>query len=127
MQTLSYGFQLPQSGDKGPVLFPALEANIQQLNDHTHDGTNSPLIPASNIEGVSVSIPSSGWAAFGGPIGEYRQVVSMAPGFEFDKSSVKFRTVDGDYVYPTVKRISNISYYVHCNDPSVSLVAIHGG
>lgn len=49
MQTLTYGFKKPQVTDKGAIVFPALEANWQQVNDHNHDGVNSALISASNI------------------------------------------------------------------------------
>lgn len=46
MITLSYGYEKPQNGDTGDVFFPALERDIQRLNDHTHDGVNSPFISA---------------------------------------------------------------------------------
>ena len=49
MQTLTYGFKKPQVTDKGPVVFPALEANWQQVNDHNHDGANSALISPNSI------------------------------------------------------------------------------
>jgi hypothetical protein len=44
MITLSYGFKKPELKDLGPVVFPALEDNWQQVNDHDHDGLNSAKI-----------------------------------------------------------------------------------
>lgn len=60
MITLSYGFEKPVNGDTGDVFFPALERDIQRLNDHTHDGVNSPFIsaqaPASMINLFSPAV-----------------------------------------------------------------------
>ena len=44
MIILSYGFKKPELKDLGPVVFPALEDNWQQVNDHDHDGLNSAKI-----------------------------------------------------------------------------------
>jgi hypothetical protein len=58
---LSKGYILPQTGDKGDVFFPALEFDIQRLNDHNHNGVNSEKIPTTNIDPVKQSLPSAGW------------------------------------------------------------------
>jgi len=65
--TLSHGFVKPQTGDRGVVWFPALEGNIQKLNDHTHDGSNSSLISitALNRSPLSQSLLLAGWSAVG--------------------------------------------------------------
>ena len=41
MIVLSNGYKLPETGDFGDVWFPALEDNIQRINTHNHDGTDS--------------------------------------------------------------------------------------
>lgn len=127
MQTLSYGFQLPQTGDRGENLFTPLEQNIQKLNDHTHDGINSALINAFSIASAQSLINASGWVAFGGPVGEYRQLVTMAPGYNFDTDTMSFRTADGAYAYPKVLKNNDTSYYIYCNDPSVTFKVVYGG
>ena len=56
--TLSYGFIKPQSGDPMATWQSALESDVQQLNDHTHDGTNSALISAKSISTGTVTTTS---------------------------------------------------------------------
>lgn len=126
MQTLSYGFLLPETGDLGPVVFPALEANIQQLNDHTHDGTNSSLLTAASIAGIPVAIPSGSWAAFG-PTGHYRQLVTLPAGFSYDTVQISFRLSTGEYLTPQVEKVSATQYYIYSIDNTLSFVACYGG
>ena len=42
--TLSNGYIKPEDGDTGAVWFDALEDNIQRVNDHNHDGSNSEIV-----------------------------------------------------------------------------------
>lgn len=127
MITLSYGFQLPQSGDKGTNLFSALEANITQLNQHNHDGQNSSLLNAYSIKSGQGQALAANWASFGGPIGEYNQLMTMASGFTFGLCTMSFRTLDGFYCYPKVQRVSDTSYYVYTNDPTQTFNVVYGG
>lgn len=126
MQTLSYGFLLPDDGDLGPVVFPALEANIQQLNDHTHNGTNSSLLTAASIAGVPVVVPFASWVAFG-PTGHYRQLVTLPAGFSYDTVQISFRLSTGEYLTPQVEKISATQYYVYTIDNTLDFVAVYGG
>jgi hypothetical protein len=57
--TLSYGYKKPQTGDKGSSWFPDLEHDIQQLNDHTHNGVTSAKIPTTNISPVKYVLSGS--------------------------------------------------------------------
>lgn len=125
--TLSYGFIIPKAGEKGPTVFPALEANIQRLNDHNHDGVNSAPISAFQIKSAQSAIPASAWQSYGGPIGQYRQLVTMAPGYTFDTSTMSFRTLAGQYVYPSISKADQTSFYIYSNDPTVGLVVNYGG
>lgn len=128
MKILSYGYQLPETGDKGEKAFLPLEQNIQQLNDHSHNGEDSAVLSGSNIGSVQIQVPSSNWASYpGAPIGFLRQVVEMAPGFAFDLKNAQFRDASGHYVYPSVERIDQNSFYVYSIDPTLSLVANYGG
>lgn len=127
MQTLTYGFLLPQTGDKGTPLWTALQANIQKTNDHNHDGINSAPISATAIASQQQAISHTNWTAYGGPIGHYRQLVTMAAGFKFDLNNISFRTAAGAYVYPTVERVNPTSFYIYTIDPTMDLVANYGG
>jgi len=127
--TLTYGFIKPQSGDRGSSLWTALEDNIQQLNDHTHNGTNSAKLPAQSITGVTQTIASGSWVTYGGPTGFYRQQVTVPAGFDFDVVSISFRESGstGAAIYPTVERVSDTQYLVYTIDNTADMVAVYGG
>lgn len=125
MLTLTYGYKKPQSNDKGPVVFPAMEGNIQQLNDHDHDGANSKKLAGSSIDGSTQTILSANWVAIAD--GQYRQLVTVLAGYNFDTKTISFRTPTGDYLYPTVERVSAFSFYVYTNDNTISYTAVYGG
>lgn len=126
MLTLSYGFKLPQDGDKGDALFTALEDNITRVNDHTHNGTNSPALTATSIVGVPQNILSANWVA-NGPTGFYRQLVTLPPGFDFDLVHISTRLSTGDYVAAEIEKVSDTQYYVYTIDNTISFVAVYGG
>lgn len=125
MLTLTYGFKLPQTNDKGPIVFPALEGNIQQLNDHDHDGANSSKLTAKSIEGDTQTLLAVNWVAQGN--GEYRQLVTIPAGYDYDKVQIGFRLPSGNYVLPTVERVSTTQFYVYTNDSSLNYTAVYGG
>lgn len=126
MQTLSYGYQKPQTGDKGTPLFTALEQNIQRVNDHNHDGVNSPPLTAQSIQGIQDTILAANWVAFG-PTGHYRQLVTMIAGFNYDTCFMSFRLSSGDYVTPTVEKFSGTQYYVYTTDNTLDFKVTYGG
>jgi hypothetical protein len=126
MQTLSYGYKLPENGDKGTPLWQALEFDISRLNGHNHDGSNSAPLTAQSIVGISQNISAAGWGAYG-PTGHYRQLVTMLPGFDFDKVFISFRTAAGVYVTPTVEKFSATEFYIYSIDNTLNLVAVYGG
>lgn len=130
MITLSYGLQLPETGDDqtNDELFTALEENITQLDGHTHNGVDSPNLTAQSIVGITQTISSASWATYGGaPTGHYRQTVTLPPGFDFDTVSISFRTTAGAYIYPSVEKVSDTQMYVYTTDNSINFLAVYGG
>lgn len=125
--TLTYGQKIPEAGERGVPLYEIIEDNFTRLDGHNHDGINSPLLTAQAFVGVVQTILAAGWATYGGPIGHYRQLVTMAPGFLFNTTKIAFRTSDGEYVVPTVERVSNTTYYIYTTDNTQDLTAIYGG
>jgi hypothetical protein len=125
--TLTYGQKIPDAGDRGVPLFQDLEDNFTRLDSHNHDGVNSPLLTAQAFIGVAQTILAANWVTYGGPIGHYRQLVSMSPGFLFNTTKIGFRTSAGQYIYPTVERVSNTSYYLYSTDNTIDFIAIYGG
>lgn len=124
--TLTYGTKIPLAGERGVPLFEMLEENFTRWDGHNHDGVNSPLLTAQAFVGVTQNILSANWVAFG-PTGHYRQLVTMAPGFLFNTTKIGFRTTSGHYIYPTVERQSNTSFYVYTIDNTQDMVALYGG
>lgn len=124
MQTLSYGYQKPQTGDLGPVVFPALENNIQRLNDHNHDGSNSAQLTRTAVASSTQILSSVNWVATSN--GNYRQAVTMPAGFDYDTISLEFRLTDFSIFHPTVERISDTSFYVYINDNTQNVTVIYG-
>lgn len=121
MITLSYGYLKPQNGvDAGDVFFPAMETNIQKVNDHTHNGVNSALIAKT-----TQNILSSNWvvAPIGG--GLYMQVMTMPSPYLYDSCNMCFRLSDGSVFYPTIERVSTNSYRIFINDNTLNAIGIY--
>lgn len=125
MQTLSYGYKLPEANDKGTILFTALEFNIQRVNDHDHDGSNSKKLSSSAVEGTPVTILAGNWVDLGN--GNYRQSVSIPAAYDFDTVQLSFRLPSGHYVFPTVEKIDDAQLWVYTNDNSTNYIMLCGG
>lgn len=125
MITLSYGYKLPETNDKGSSFFPALEDNITRINSHDHDNSNSKAINITSIANVTQSILPGAWVADGG--GVYKQTIVMAGGTSFDDRHISFRAVNGPtgIMYLKAVRLSGTSYEVYINDNTIELLAIY--
>lgn len=126
MLTLSYGFKKPQSGDQGATFFTDMETNVQKMNDHTHNGTDSASLPAQSVLGVPQTVALGSWVAHGAT-GHYRQQVTVPAGFDFDNVQISFRTSAGAVIYPTVEKVSDTQYYVYTTDNTIDFIAVYGG
>lgn len=124
--TLTYGQKIPDAGDRGVPLFQDLEDNFTRLDSHNHDGVNSPLLTQIFV-GIADTIAAASWVTYGGPIGHYRQLVTMHLGFLFDSSKMSFRTTGGKYIYPSVERVTNLTYYIYTTDNTQDYIAVYGG
>lgn len=118
IQTLSYGYKQPQNDDGGDLFFPAMQSNIQQLNDHVHDGLTSALIPT-----VSQAISHTTWVAVVGVPGLYSQVVTMPTGLLFAKVVIQLRDSTGNVVENQIDAATSNTYTVFTNDNTLDLVA----
>lgn len=128
MQTLSYGYKLPEDGDRGNIFFPGLEDNIQRLNDHTHNGSNSSLLTAASSVATTQTVSAASWVAYGSD-GYYRQLVTMPTGIAFETHAIEFRisggTFDGHVFYPNIEKVSATTFYVYINDNTQTIKAIY--
>lgn len=127
MIVLSFGYKKPQAGDKGSLFFPALEFDIQRLNDHNHDGNNSTKLTAQSIVGIADTISSAGWVSLGG--GNYHQVVTMPPSTTFDLYAMAFRITSGPdtgaEIHPTIVKVGVNTYDIEVNDNTIDLSVLY--
>ncbi len=123
--TLSYGFQRPETGDKGSVFWPILEDNITQLNSHSHNGTNSALLTAAASVATVQPLDSSGWGSLSD--GLYRRTVTMPAaltgiGGTYAKYSIEIRDfTSGRRLFLQTERVSDTTFYVWCNDNTIDI------
>ena len=121
MLTLTYGFKKPQTNDRGSVVFPALEANWQQVNDHDHNGVNSKKISSASFDKLTQTIAAGSWVLVAN--GHYRQLVTLPGTNLFDNVTLSFRDDTGAWVYPTVVKNSSNTYYVYVSNNTLTLTA----
>lgn len=117
MQTLSKGYKKPQTGDFGSGAsgwFPAMEDNIDQLNDHEHDGVDGFQIKSSNLDGQIVSVLSGAFVDQGD--GYWRATVNSPGGVNINKIQATMRdATTREVMYGKVIRASNTAVYVYLN------------
>ncbi len=124
MLTLTYGYKKPETNDRGNIFFVPLAADIQQLNDHFHNGVDSALIPGSSIIKPTTSILAVGWSATSG--GRYRQEITLPTGFLFASAIIRFITAAGNVAELTTELGSAANkYYVYVNDNTLALTAVY--
>jgi len=121
MLTLSFGFKQPENGDLGAIVFPALEGNISQLNDHDHDGVNSTKIPSSSLAKLTQIVSAGNFVLEGDDI--YIQTLNLPAALTYN--SVVFLVKegvsgDGPVVYLDINKVSDSQYTVRTNDNSKS-------
>jgi hypothetical protein len=128
--TLSYGFEKPATGDKGTVFWPALEDNIQQLNDHTHNGTNSARLTSVGSQATVQSVTAVGWSSVGD--GLYRQLVTLpaaltAVGGVYNDYKIQIRNAAATerVLLLPVEKVSTTTFYVWINDNTIALKVIY--
>lgn len=114
LTTLTYGYEKPDNAAVGSQHFPAMERNVQRMNDHRHDGDDGAQIAAT-----TQVVDSANWGAdLGGT--SYRQEITMPENFEFDTSRIEVRRSTGEMVYPTIVKTQATKFYLYTNDNTAS-------
>lgn len=124
MLTLSNGYLQPETGDRGSVWFPAIESNIQRLNDHNHNGVNSEMLTPEAFAGLtdSTSLIPANWVLQAN--GLYRAPVTMPGNTQFDTRSIILRT-NGRRLYADIEKITDNTFYVYVNDNSLTVTVLY--
>lgn len=115
---LTYGFKKPANPDTGATFWDDLAFDIQQTNDHTHNGVNSaPLVKNQTIS-------SGAWGSdLGG--GKYKQTITLPGSLTYDTIGISHRIASGHLAYPTVEKVSSTTYDIYTNDNTISFVAVY--
>jgi hypothetical protein len=123
METLSYGYKKPGSGDKGSPLFAAMNENVQRTNDHDHTGTNSAKLTTGAGIATTKAILAAAWVSQGG--GTFRQVVSMPSSLTWGQCAIQIQGDPDGHVYNlTLEKVTDQTFAVYCNDNSKSFKAV---
>ena len=118
MITLSFGFKKPENGDTGSIVFPALEDNIQQLNDHNHDGVNSSLLTTASFTPVTATALLANWVLVANGI--YSQTITLPGAFAYDTTTITVKHgTTGDLIRPRIDKVSNSQFEIFTNDNSI--------
>lgn len=130
MRTTPYGYRVPETGDPAKGTggwYESVEFDIDRVDNHNHDGTNSRLLSPTAIPTSTVSILAAGWVA-DGP--SYKQTVTM-PGSvpEVNEVSVRFRQTApapevGMNAQLAFKRLSPTAVEVYCSDNTAEFVMV---
>lgn len=126
--TLSKGYKLPDTGDRGSTFFPNLEDNITLSNSHKHDGTDGERINVKDLVVQSQTIAAGSWGSdLGGST--YTQSITMPTGLVFDDCMIKFKVSggakDGRQIFPTVRKTGASAYTVTVNDNTIAILATY--
>lgn len=113
MVVLSFGFQNPQNGDPGSIYFPALNFDIEQLNDHTHDGVNSALISGPSIAPTIFTAASANWT---GTPGNYAQQIILPLGFNLQESVMVVFDASGNVVANNIDNVGGTEFTIYSPD-----------
>lgn len=107
--------KIPQNGDRGSVFGPALAENQTILDSHSHNGVNSPLINAKSITKSTIDLLAANWVNTGT---DYKQLVTLPSGFDFDLTSIKVIIMSGSNIgavfTPTINKVSPTTFDLHC-------------
>ncbi len=121
--TLTYGFVKPATGDKGSTFWGQLEADIQQLNDHNHNGTNSAKLDASSSMAVVQNLTTTAWTEVDGTFHKTITIPAALTnvGGTVDDYSIQFRDfTTGEVAYLSFIKASSTQITVYTNDPTTT-------
>lgn len=124
MLTLSYGYKKPEDGDWGSIFWDALAFDIDRVNSHNHDGSNSASISAGSFAVSTQTISSANWVSTSG--GMFRQLLTMPGLFTYDTRNISFRiATTGEILHIDTLKVAANTYYVYTNDETLDAVAIY--
>ena len=114
MITLSKGYKLPETGDFGDEWFPAMEDNIQLLNDHSHNGLDADKIEGINLLSSTLTVLSGAFADQGN--GYFRATVTVPGGGLVDNFVVAVKDpTTKEPVLLKIEKLNSTQFYLYTN------------
>jgi hypothetical protein len=137
MLLLSKGYYKPQANDPsegaaGVGWFSSMEANMQRLNDHNHDGVNSQSLSTAAITRYTSTINPADWVSDGG--GNYHFDVTVPAGIsgavaplnDINSYSLSFiNATTGERLLPTITRLTSTTFRVEQNDNTMTMTILY--
>lgn len=125
MRLGTYGVKIPETNDTGADgLFTWLEDDLDQFDEHDHDGTNSAKLTAASVRVVTQSIASGSWGATIGD-GLYRQTITISGSLNYDEININIKNASGHQVFLQIEKVSTTQYNVYTNDNTVTYTAVY--
>ena len=116
MVLLSKGFKLPETGDLGSVWFPAMEDNINQMNTHDHDGSDSEKIKAINLINTGSTLTVAGGSFVDQGDGYWRATVTVPSLGTVDNFVVTAKDpTTKDPIFLKMEKLSSTQFYIYTN------------
>jgi hypothetical protein len=131
MVTTSYGYRIPEAGDraKGALgWYESIEFDVQRLNDHTHNGIDSASLNVNAFSPYSGTILAAGWTTSGTT---YAQDITTPVGIDdINNFNVKFIFTApvgsvGEVAYLNYDRLTATTYRVYCNDNTAAFTVLY--
>jgi hypothetical protein len=112
MLDIQYGYELPEDGDVGSIVFPALERDIQRMATHNHDGTASARLNPGSLLGSTQLVDSTdiNWGP-ATPQGSSSTMQSLL----IDMGLASISTLIFDEVNPTFRKKNGTEYDIELN------------
>lgn len=126
MITSTHGVKLPEDGDKGQLVFTAINSNFAILRDHAHNGADSALIVSSSLSKGTLNLDSANWIADVSGKG-YKQTMTFPGAYTLVNCSLRFRVRTGAHmnkiIHPTLNPVGSsiVQIEVMVNDSSLDL------
>jgi hypothetical protein len=130
VRTTPYGYRVPQTGDAAKGIggwYESVEFDVDRLDNHNHDGTNSRLLSSTAIPTATVDVLAANWLP-DGP--SYKQTVTMPASVpEVDNVSVRFKQTApvgpaGMNAMLSFKRLTATTVEIYCSDNTASFLMI---
>jgi hypothetical protein len=104
---------IPEAGDRGKTFCPSISQNMEILDSHTHNGSDSDKISSENVLKSNIVLAEGDWAS---NERGFKQSVSLPTGFTFDEVDLVF-TINtgpllGQRITPTIVKTSSSTFDV---------------